>query len=100
MTVLRYCRECFAKQQRINQLTVENERLKAQWRSRERSAKEGPFGSSTPSSKIPFKPNAEPDPQERRGGGRRKPHAQPQTDVGQLFANFRHRRLAEIADLQ
>jgi transposase len=57
MTVLRYCKPCFQKQQIINELTVENERLKAQLRSQERSAREGAFGASTPSSKIPMKPN-------------------------------------------
>jgi ribosomal protein S27AE len=57
MTVLRYCKECFLKQQIINKLTVENERLKASLRFQERSAREGAFGASTPSSKIPIKPN-------------------------------------------
>jgi len=70
MTELRYCRACFEKQQIINKLTVENERLKARLRAQERSAKEGPFGSATPSSKVPFKPNALSERQERRGGGK------------------------------
>ncbi len=70
MAVLRYCKSCLKKQQRINQLVVENERLKARLYARERSAKEGPFGSATPSSKVPFKANALSEPQERRGGGK------------------------------
>jgi hypothetical protein len=70
MADLYYCKVCLKKQQRINQLVVENERLRARLNARERSAKEGPFGSATPSSKMPFKANALPDPQERRGGGR------------------------------
>ena len=70
MTELRYCRACFEKQQRINKLEVENERLKARLYARQRSAKEGPFGSATPSSKVPFKANALSQRQERRGGGK------------------------------
>ena len=57
MNDLRYCKRCFQKQQIINKLTVENERLKGRLRSQERSAREGAFGASTPSSKIPIKPN-------------------------------------------
>jgi transposase len=68
MTILRYCKECFQKQQIINALTVENERLKARLRAQERSAKEGAFGASTPSSKIPIKPNALAERQARCGG--------------------------------
>jgi transposase len=71
MTELRYCKACFEKQQIINRLTVENERLKARLRDRERSAREGPFGSATPSSKVPFKPNALSERQGRRGGGKK-----------------------------
>jgi len=70
MAVLRYCKSCLKKQQQINQLVVENERLKTRLYARERSAKEGPFGSATPSSKVPFKANALSGPRERRGGGR------------------------------
>ena len=70
MNDLRYCKPCFEKQQIINKLTVENERLRAQLRAQERSAKEGPFGSGTPSAKLPFKPNALSERQERRGGGK------------------------------
>jgi len=68
--MIRYCKDCFAKQQAINKLTVENERLKAQVRAQERSAREGAFGASTPSSKIPIKPNRLDERQERRGGAK------------------------------
>jgi transposase len=71
---LYYCKGCFAKQQIINKLTVENERLKASLRAQKRAAREGAFGSSTPSSKIPVKPNAL-DERQARSGGRRKGHA-------------------------
>jgi transposase len=70
MTTLRYCKGCFAKQQKINALEEENARLKAQVRRQERTAKEGFFGASTPSSKVPVKAKALPDRQARRGGGR------------------------------
>jgi ribosomal protein S27AE len=68
MTTLRYCKGCFEKQQQINELLEENARLKAQARSRERSVKEGAFGSSTPSSKIPIKANTLSERQARCGG--------------------------------
>ena len=70
MTTLRYCKECFAKQQKINELVEENARLKAQLRRQERAAKAGFFGASTPSSKMPVKANSLPERQARRGGGR------------------------------
>ncbi len=53
----RYCPGCFEKQSKIDQLLEENERLRQKLRYEERKAKEGFFGSSTPSSKIPFKGN-------------------------------------------
>ena len=68
MNDLRYCKGCFQKQQIINRLTVENERLKGRLRSQERSAREGAFGASTPSSKIPIKPNTLAERQARCGG--------------------------------
>ena len=64
-----YCKSCFEKQQ-INRLTWENEQLKAKVRSQERATKEGPFGSATPSSKVPVKPNALAERQARRGGAK------------------------------
>ena len=50
----RYCPGCFEKQSKIDQLLEENQRLRQKLRYEERKAKEGFFGSSTPSSKIPF----------------------------------------------
>jgi len=70
VTTLRYCKACFAKQQRINELVEENARLKAQLRRQERAAKAGFFGASTPSSKMPVKANSLSERQARRGGGR------------------------------
>jgi transposase len=54
----------------IDQLQEENARLKARLRHQERTAKEGPFGSSTPSAKVPLKANAPPESSQRRGGAR------------------------------
>lgn len=63
-----YCQGCFEKQIEIDRLKEENRQLKAALRYERRKATEGPFGSSTPSSKIPVKPNSAPDPQDKRGG--------------------------------
>ena len=52
-----FCEGCFEKQQRIDQLTEENERLKQALNYRQRREKEGFFGSSTPSSQVPVKAN-------------------------------------------
>ena len=63
-----FCEECFKKQQRIDRLSEENKRLRGKLRYRERTQEEGFFGSSTPSSKLPVKPNAaEPKQNKKRG---------------------------------
>jgi transposase len=54
----------------IDQLQAEIVRLKARLRHQERTAKEGPFGSSTPSAKIPLKANTPPESSQRRGGAK------------------------------
>jgi len=59
-----------AKQQEIDRLREENARLKERLRYQERTAREGVFGSSTPSSKIPVKPGAAPITAARSGGAR------------------------------
>lgn len=68
---LSYCPHCLDKQRQINELQEEVVRLKQQLRYRERTAKEGPFRSSTPSSKIPIKPSSLPERQARTGGAKR-----------------------------
>jgi len=65
-----YCRECLGKQQKINELEEEISSLKTKLRYQQRTAKEGFFGSSTPSSKIPVKPNSQKEYQRNRGGGK------------------------------
>lgn len=68
---LSYCPDCLDKQRRINDLEEEVRRLEDRLRYQERTAKEGPFRSSTPSSKIPVKPSSLPERQAKTGGGRR-----------------------------
>jgi transposase len=63
-----YCKQCLEKQRRIDELEEENARLKAKLRYQERTAQEGFFGSSTPSSKVPVKPNSSVHPRPRGGG--------------------------------
>ena len=65
-----YCQQCLTKQQKINNLEEEISALKSKLRYQERTAKEGFFGSSTPSSKIPVKPNSQKEHQRNRGGGK------------------------------
>lgn len=66
----RFCPGCFEKQIEIDRLKEEVVLLKARLRYQVRSAKEGFFGSSTPSSQIPIKPNAPEEEQNKRGGAR------------------------------
>jgi transposase len=63
-----FCLGCFEKQQKIDALEEENKRLKAQLHYREENEKQGFFGSSTPSSQKPVKPNSEQEDQAKRGG--------------------------------
>ena len=65
-----YCKDCLKKQQKIYELEEEIASLKSKLRYQERTAKEGFFGSSTPSSKIPVKPNRQKEHQRNRGGGK------------------------------
>ena len=58
------------KQQEIDRLREENARLKDRLRYQERTAKEGFFGSSTPSSKVPVKPSVPLEPAPRFGGAK------------------------------
>jgi transposase len=67
---LAYCPGCLDKQRQIDELKDELVRVKTRLRYQERTAAEGPFGSSTPSSKIPLKPSSLAERQARRGGGR------------------------------
>ena len=66
-----FCQGCFEKQIEVDRLKEEVHRLKALLRYQQRTAGEGFFGSSTPSSKIPIKLNSLESQQSKRGGARR-----------------------------
>jgi hypothetical protein len=61
------CSECLKKQQRIDALLEENQRLKEKLKYQERKGKEGFFGSATSSAKVPVKANTA-----KSGAGKRK----------------------------
>jgi len=65
-----YCKQCLEKQRRINELEEEIASLKDRLRYQERTAQEGFFGSSTPSSRLAAKPNSPPQQSRNRGGGK------------------------------
>lgn len=64
------CKACLQKQQKIDRLEEELRRVKAKLRYQERTAREGPFGASTPSSKVPVKANSLEENQARKGGAK------------------------------
>jgi transposase len=67
---LNFCPGCLEKQREIDRLKEEIVRLKARLRYQERTAQEGPFGSSTPSAKVPLKANALAENSHKRGGAK------------------------------
>jgi len=85
--VINNCEGCLEKQRRIDQLQEEIQRLKAKLKYQERKDQEGFFGSSTPSSQLPFKANASEKNKNHKGGARpghkghgRKPHFEETAD--------------------
>ncbi len=70
-TEFHFCEDCFQKQLKIDKLKTENEYLKAQLRYRKKKDKQEFFGSSTPSSKLKFKKNADKERERKRGGGKK-----------------------------
>jgi len=68
--VINYCKGCFDKQRKIDELTEEVKRLKSKLNYLERKGQEGYFGSSTPSSQVPLKANALKENQGKRGGAK------------------------------
>jgi transposase len=66
----RACAGCLEKQLKLDRMEAELRRLRDKLRYQERTAKEGPFGPSTPSSKIPIKPSSLEERQNRKGGAR------------------------------
>lgn len=63
-----YCKACLEKQQTIDRLKEQLTRLTKKLRYQERTAKEEPFGASTPSSKRTFKPTSTEEARSKRGG--------------------------------
>ncbi len=63
-----YCQACLEKQQVIDRQMEEIKRLKDNLRRQERTAKEAPFGASTPSSKRLVKASGTPEARAKRGG--------------------------------
>ncbi len=68
--MINYCKGCFEKQLKIDELREEVKRLKAKLNYLERKEQEGYFGSSTPSSQVPLKSNAPKENRGKRGGAR------------------------------
>jgi Transposase and inactivated derivatives len=62
------CDACLEKQREIDRLREEVTRLRSQLGQRQRDANAPPFGSSTPSSKIPVKANTTAEHTQKRGG--------------------------------
>ncbi len=77
---------CLDKQRRIDELEEQVKGLQAKLRYQERKELDGPFGSSTPSSKLPVKPNAEQKEKKPKGarpghkGAGRKSHDEQAVD--------------------
>jgi hypothetical protein len=67
MSIINPCPFCHEKQEEINRLKDEIICLKDRLRHRERTEKEGFFGSSTPSSLKPVKVNTQEKPKKPRG---------------------------------
>lgn len=63
------CDGCLEKQREIDRLKEENQRLRQKLNLNERKLKEGFFGSSTSSAKIPVKAKSLDENQAKRGGG-------------------------------
>jgi transposase len=68
--MINYCKGCFEKQCKIDELTEEVKRLRAKLNYLERRGQEGYLGSSTPSSQVPVKTNAPKQNQGKRGGAK------------------------------
>jgi transposase len=64
------CPSCLDKQRQIDLLKQEIQSLKDALRYRQRNRQDGPFGSSTPSSQLPNKPNTSPDNKIKKGGAK------------------------------
>ena len=86
-----YCKECLNKQQKIHELKDEISSLKNKLRYQQRTAKEGFFGSSTPSAKIPVKANSPKQQQRNRGGAKPGHKGHGRSSINQQDADQVHR---------
>ena len=87
------CPLCLEKQREIDDLKEENRRLRTVLRHERRKREEGAFGSSTPSSKIPIKPNARDEEKKPKGArlghpgnGRKDLNKEPVDDIIEVEA--------------
>lgn len=65
-----FCPRCFELQKKNDRLEDENKRLKDELRRRKKKSEEGPFGSSTPSAKVPLKANSSVTTESKKLGAR------------------------------
>ena len=72
--VVNGCPQCLEKQREIDRLREKVDHLNRKLAYQERKATEGPFGSSTPSSKVPIKVNT-PAAKVRKPRGAKMGHA-------------------------
>jgi transposase len=68
------CSACLTKDEEIYRLREKVHRLEADKRALQQKLQEGYFGSSTPSSRKPFKPNSALAPVEKKNGGAQLGH--------------------------
>ncbi len=83
-----YCQQCLEKQRKIDELQEQIVSLKAKLRHKERTAQEGFFGSSTPSAKIPIKPNCQIEHTNNCGGGKTGHKGHGRTGVCEKDADY------------
>ena len=116
------CQACLDKQREIDRLKEEIQHLRIQLSKQKRKDKAGLFGSSTPSSQIPLKPNSTDQASAKRGGAKvghkgigRKKHSQSEIDevrvlsadpvccscqVGLLSKGYRTRSVLDIDSIR
>ena len=68
---LNLCESCLEKQRTIDRLKQEIQSLREKVHRLERKAEQGPFGSSTPSAKVPLKANTAEEQRSKPGGAKR-----------------------------
>lgn len=89
------CSHCLEKQREIDDLKEENARLRAKLNQQQRRVRDGAFGLSTPSSKIPIKPNSEKKDKKPKGArlghtgnGRKDFNKEPVDNVVEVESQF------------